>query len=114
MELARLAALEIIVQYDQADYDWECIAENFAGTYLGEHDHLVGKLAERYGVPIAEVAKNFPRTLFQQRHKRFGLESPNSMHAGLKRWFLKNKKDLSKYRMYAVYGGVVEQLKEAF
>ncbi|OGL60164.1 hypothetical protein A2752_02045 [Candidatus Uhrbacteria bacterium RIFCSPHIGHO2_01_FULL_46_23] len=114
MDLTRLAALEIIQQYTQVDYDWEGVAENFAYTYLGEHGHLVEKFAERYGVPVSEVAKIFPPGLFQQRHKKFGLETPKPMYAELKKWYSENKKDLRKHKMYDVYNGVVKHLKEGF
>jgi predicted nucleotidyltransferase len=112
MDLTRLATLEIIQQYTLADYDWEGVADNFAETYLGEHEHLVEKFSERYGVPVAEVAKIFTRALFQQSHKKFGLEAPKPMYAELKRWYSDNKKDLRKHKMNDVYNGVLKHLKE--
>jgi len=114
MDLTRLAALEIVQQYTRVDYDWEGVAGNFADTYLGEHEHLVEKFAERYGVPVSEVAKIFPRALFQQRHERFGLENPKPMYMELKRWYSSNKKNLKKFKMYDVYNGVLKLLEEGF
>jgi predicted nucleotidyltransferase len=114
MDLTLLAALEIVQQYTQVNYDWKGVTDNFAETYLGEYEHLVEKFAERYGVPIAEVAKIFPKALFQQRHKKFGLKAPKPMYAELKKWYSENKKDLRKHKMYDVYNGVIKQLKEGF
>lgn len=112
MDLARLTALEIVKRYTQVDYDWKPIADNFARTYLGEREHLVEKLAERHGAPVAEVGKIFPPALFQQRYKTFGLEAPETMYAELKKWYSNNRKKLRKHKMYDVYNEVVKRLDQ--
>lgn len=114
MDLTRLSALEVVQQYTQVDYDWEGVARNFAETYLGEHEHLIEKFAERFGVPVSEVGKIFPRALFKERHRKFGLDNPTAMYTELKKWYTTNKKDLRKCKMLDVYNGVVKHLKEGF
>lgn len=112
MDLAGLAALEVIKRYTQSDYEWDDIADNFAETYLGGHEHLVKKFSERYGVSIAEVQKIFPKALFQQRYKKFGLEAPKPMYEELIKWYSGNKKNLRKHKMNDVYNGVLKHLRE--
>jgi predicted nucleotidyltransferase len=114
LDLTRLAALEIIQQYTQVDYDWEGVARNFADTYLGERNHVVEKFAARYGISTKETARIFPQSLLDERHRKLGLENPKKLYSELKQWHSKNKRQLRKYQMYKVYNRVLERLKLGF
>jgi len=111
LALTKLAALEIVNAYKNTGYDWDGASKNFADTYLGERGHIVSKVASRYKMSRSEVEKVLTPALFRERHNKFGIEDPKTMHQTLKRWYSANKRHLNAYVMRNVYEEVKEMLR---
>lgn len=114
LDLTVLGALEVIQKYKQVKYDWGKVADEFARLYLGERKRVVGKLAQGFDISKEEVGRIFTKDLFKERRKRCVVEDPERIYRRLKKWHDENRQHLNEFKMFDVYNGVFERLREGF